>query len=305
MSTLIFPDSSVASDISHLKPIPKEEYNQPNDLIRHFAPWSVSRAKMADRCPLQFRWQYLDRRKGDEEIQNDELSLKMGKTMHELYENHFKGDSKKLAYVKAVQNNKLTRDEQKEMKKMVKGVSWFSEKLTSFVEDKVVKEDETFISLNQLEYSGRLGIEKRFSLDEDFKDTGNFGKCFLRGVIDVVMFTKDNGAVILDHKSSSYPSLKFFKTQLRIYAAAILANYPHLDWVQCGVHFMPLQQIKLDTVIYRDSFDSLKRGVYFYLSNAANSVLQNELRIANHCKWCQYRESCKKLRREIRRSNKI
>jgi RecB family exonuclease len=303
MSTYEVPPHNVGTFLIEEDAIPNNELYALSALVKKLGPWSVSKAKMAAKCPLQFNWHYVDKRPTDKDIETQDLSVRMGSTMHLLYENLLSGDSKKEAYVKAVTNTKLTTEEQRSMKPMVDGVKWFSETIEEFLKEKRAMEGPILIP--ELLRDGHVGVERKFALKECLSTPSNFfdNDSLLRGVIDMIIHTKDNGALVLDHKSASFANLKFFKTQLSVYALATLVQYPELEWVQCGVHYMTLKQIQLAPVVHRKDIESLRRGVFYFLSTAANEALSRQIRVGNHCKWCAYRESCKDLRKIIRKSD--
>lgn len=292
--------------LSDYEPTKGQEDYHVSQLTRDLAPWSVSRAKTAKRCPLQFKWKYIDKREPDPDVSAEDLALRMGSTMHLLYEHIFNGLPKKQAYIDAVTEVGLGKDEQESMRPMISCVSWFVDSMKDFISAKVDTVSDK-VRFKELVAKGLIGVEKRFSLDEDFAviQGNSFNKegTFIRGVIDLILLTEDGkGAVIIDHKSAQYTTLKWHQEQLNVYALAALSMYPNIEWVQCGIHFMPKKTLKWNPVVGRDEKESFKRKVHYFLNMAANEALTEEMKIGGHCsKWCPFLSSCKALRKERRR----
>lgn len=296
-------------DLSTLRPVEGKARWEANDLIAALGPWSVSRAKLAKRCAQHYAWQYLEKRMGDQDIEARDDSMRIGSAMHEIYEDLLKGGTDiDSIYNNAAARQSLTTNERETMEELFVNVGWFMERVHGFVRDRVYPGRNYY--LGELVRDGFLGVEKKFALKQDLSYTedyfNNQKQTLVRGVIDLLLFTTDGGAIVLDHKSSRFPNVKHFEDQLRTYTVAILAMYPTVEWVQCGVHFMPLQEVKLTEPVTRDKLESEQRALFYFLTEAANNVLvENKIQVGNHCKWCQYKTTCKALRKELRKAARL
>lgn len=287
-------------DLSKLQPVDGPAKWEANDLITQMGPWSVSRAKLGKRCGLQYEWQYLEKRAPDPEIEARDDSMRIGSAMHEIYEELLKGgENRDHIYDNACREQVLTTNEREKMEELYVNVDWFMGQVHSFIQTRVCPGRGYMIG--ELVRDGYLGVEKKFSLTPDLQYTkdyfNNKGNTLVRGVIDLLIFTQDGGAIVLDHKSSRYPNMKIHTEQLRTYTVAVLAMYPQVQWVQCGIHFMPLQEVKFTELVTRAQLEGEQRALYYFLTQSANNILRNAIQVGNHCKWCPFKESCKRIRK--------
>ena len=285
-----------------------------SDLTRGFAPWSISRAKVGAKCALQFIWQYIEKLPSDVTLNKDDSATRIGSAMHEIYEIMLTSEwhnhdvyKKTLdsAYELVIRKYKITSTERDIMQELFDNVEWFMSAARDVLTSRVAPSS---YRVGELLRDGLLGIEKKFGLDADLNNSHDFfnnsGTTFLRGVIDFMVKTHDGGALVIDHKSSRYASNKYHEEQLRAYAIAAFALYPEIKWVQCGIHFMPLREVKWNPIIFRSNLNGEKRALHSFLTGAANNILEGDLSIGSHCKWCVYKERCKALRKERRKAKK-
>ena len=297
-------------DLSIFQKIEGEAQYECQELHKALAPWSISSAKVAKRCSRNFRWKYIERRDADEGVETKTDATKVGSAMHKIYEDMVEaGYAKEQAREIAVKEQELGSDALESFKTPYDGVDWFMHNFKVLVRNKVLRDGESPKLLEELVQGQRILVEHRFSLDSEFNDLpgdffNNTGNCFLRGVIDLMLLTKDNGAIILDHKSSPQPFLKHFLSQLGAYTVAAFAMFPHLEWVQCGVHFMPIKTVKFSNLVLRKDFDKEKEKLYYFLSQSANNALEDTYKTGNHCNWCPYINTCKLQRKRKPRKKK-
>lgn len=92
---------------------------------------------------------------------------------------------------------------------------------------------------------GDKKLEYKFALTQGLKETTYFAKdAWLRGVLDVGI-TRDKTAILLDYKTGKR---KVDGDQLRLFAMAGLALWPHVETVKTG--FLWLQSDQIDTQTY-------------------------------------------------------
>lgn len=78
---------------------------------------------------------------------------------------------------------------------------------------------------------GQKHTERKFGLTSSYRSTEFFAKdVWFRGVIDLTIVT-DKTATVLDHKTGK---VKSDGDQLKLFAAAAFAQYPHVETVKTG-----------------------------------------------------------------------
>jgi len=270
-------------------------------------PWSISKAKTAA-CPQQFIWQYMEKHKKDEGLTTADTALRVGRAMHEIYEGTLKGGDPENERQKAIMKNGFMSVDYDLFEDLYKGVPWFMSQIDKFIRHFVQSETQAIDYLDLVK-NRTLLVERRFSLTDEFNDANDFynndHKCFLRGVIDVIIRTNDGkGCIVLDHKSSAYPNMKMVAEQLRAYTIAAFAMFPDLEWTQCGIHFMALQEIKMTAAVTRNQLRGECNAMHYYLTTQAVNVLRQTTDKAYYCKWCSWKTSCNMLRKQQRKEAK-
>jgi hypothetical protein len=75
-------------------------------------------------------------------------------------------------------------------------------------------------------------------LESSFIKGGIASKPLLRGVIDHAMRTSDDYLIVLDHKSGKKKPIAEHSTQFYAYMALALVNFPWVQGVQSGIHYI-------------------------------------------------------------------
>lgn len=255
---------------------------------KKFAPWSISKAKVANNCTFRFNLQYVKRKK-QRRIERPEGRI--GAAAHEFVEDCLAGDDYRLAYKKAVISNKLTRDETLELATYKNAVLAFVERFTKWRKKMGVKDDDFF-------------IEKDVAFDRDRNITGYWDKeaTFYRGKWDIGALVRRNGklyVVILDHKTGApKDSLDRYQDQLWSYVASAKVLYPDLAGAQSAIHWMraedPSDAIMWGPMISADKIENeVMPWFWEYFDDAGKKGLETPVpKKGWYCDFCGYKHLC-------------
>lgn len=253
-------------------------------------PWSYSKKKTLEQCPLKFFLSYVLKLKVPK-IEDDSLpSNHIGSALHLILEDVTIGKSIEDAYRNSKRKYlELTGAENWE--KYVVGNEYnvidFRRKLDEFEVKHKVK---------------RYLCEIRLAVNHDWEATGFFSDdCYYRGVVDLVIQLENKDVLIIDHKSNlnttGFCSTKHFKEQLEVYKPLIHFGLEPIKGAQSGIHFISDGVVKLDDYHDADQIEGRLRKTMEYNLDSAIEIVKEEgyfkKKTGSYCKWCDYRELCK------------
>ena len=138
-------------------------------------------------------------------------------------------------------------------------------------------------------------LEHKASIDVDFKPTKYTDRAALiRGVMDMGFRTRDGMFVIIDHKTGKPKNLGDYDDQLRTYQIFVLAHYPGINAIQCGINHVRKTSVDwAEPVSIEDVEKTVKPWMLHYFTNVGVKLLQLEGRETTPkssplCNWCGY-----------------
>jgi ATP-dependent exoDNAse (exonuclease V) beta subunit len=153
-------------------------------LLEH-APWSPSKADLAGKCPLAFKYRYVDKIKPEEK----NTYAKVGTVVHRAQELVLLGTHVDESFATAIKEEpSLTTTEIETVKTFIEPVINFKKRIDSFAQKHPIKE-----MLTEQQWS----ITPTFDGCEFFNDAG-----MMRGIIDLAMRLENDHLIILDHKTA-------------------------------------------------------------------------------------------------------
>ena len=253
--------------------------------------WSYSKKKLLMQCPLKFFLNYILKWKVPR-VQDDNLPVAdIGSALHLILENVVLGKSMVDSY-KAANRKYLELVGEENWEKYVVGNEYnivnFRQRLDDFERKYPVK---------------RYLSEIRIAVTKDWAATDFFSEdCFYRGVVDLVIQLENGDGLIIDHKSvlnsNGFLSVKNFKEQLEVYKPLIHHGLVPLRGAQSGIHFIADGEVKFDNYHSQEEIEGrLRKMVEYNVDNAIEAVKEIgyfKHKAGGHCKWCDYREMCKK-----------
>jgi RecB family exonuclease len=249
-------------------------------------PWSFTKLKVLQQCPLRFYLQYVVKIKPLETPPN--LVTNVGKAVHRILELLIAGKTLTDSY-------RLTR---KEFVNILTDDEWVAEVATT--------------ELNIMEFRKRLDdFEKKFPIKRyvqelrigmtaKYEPTGFFGEdVYWRGVIDLGMQLEGDDVIIIDHKTGAPPEMgiRNFQNQLDVYKIMFHRGVQPVHGAQAGIHFVKGGKVLLDNYSTREEIEGkLTRELEFYIVGAIDRT--KDLKYfkhfrGSHCKYCDYNEECK------------
>lgn len=253
-------------------------------------PWSYSKKKLLQQCPLKFFLNYVIKWKVPR-VEDGSLPVSdIGSALHLILENVVVGKSMTDSY--AIAKRKHFEAIGPEFwEQYVEGNEYnivaFRQRLDDFESKFPVK---------------RYLCEIRMAVDSDWNATDFFANnCFYRGVVDLIIQLENGDGLIIDHKSvlnsNGFLSVKNFKEQLEVYKPLIHYGLVPLNGAQSGIHFIADGEVKLDQYHTREEIEGrLKSMVVYNVDSAIEAVKEIgyfKRKAGSHCKWCDYREMCK------------
>lgn len=197
------------------------------DTVLKYAPWSVSKVGMLERCSRQFLFQYVQKKpEGRGSTQS-----RVGIGTHAILEAALKPDvsdirapgviDKALSELK--ERERPTQEELLTIEGFLPDIEVFAKKFAAFAQS---------VGAKAILREEKLAIRPDFSSAAFFDDKG-----LIRGVLDLGIITDHATAIIIDHKTGRKKNIKEHSTQFQVYMLLAMAKYP-IDFVQCGVHYL-------------------------------------------------------------------
>lgn len=273
------------------------------------APWSVSKLKTLEKCPLNFYLQYVLKVKPDSDHVQDTSLSEVGTTCHRILELVVLGNSVSESF-------RLAKIECCEVNVDSPNYNPRNPNITQELWDtKVLNTEASIIAfserLQNFECNNKVLqklTELRIAVKKDWTKTGFFKEdCYFRGVIDLVL-TLDNGPgylvdiIVIDHKTYSETlfteSLRNFETQLDSYKVLFSKGVQPISGAQAGINF--IRAGKLITGPYTDAEEintKMISKLEFLLSGAVDSVKEGygyfKHISGSACVYCNYSDHCK------------
>ncbi len=245
-------------------------------LVSAYAPWSVSKAALAQKCPKAFRFRYVDQLPS---VSGTEA--RVGTVVHRSLELQLQGTPPDQAETQAIgESSDLTSVEAEK-------VRTFYEACTSYV-----KRIETFKAKYPI---AREFHEVRWAIGADGGPADyNDPKALMRGAVDHALMTDDRHKTvyIIDHKTGRRKHMDEFGRQLDTYAVFAVSN-TETGAVKPGIHFVKDAQLEWATLRARDyTVKVLRPWLANYLAAVANSRGDFQPKPQVLCGWCDYLPRC-------------
>lgn len=198
--------------------------------------WTHSRLESAENCPLEYHWNYLQRRHGYTIASG---AGRIGNTIHAALESGLEDPHQDMEIVlqRAIMAHDLTTVEELEALTFRGKIGAFVERFHGWRARHGVTED-------------RVLIEQRWAIDENFKSVPYTDKsrAFFRGILDlaaVVKRKKTNPVLMIwDHKTGDPSDIEKREKQFICYAVLGLAQYPDIHEVRCAIHYPKTGQVE-------------------------------------------------------------
>lgn len=245
-------------------------------LLSH-SPWSPSKADMAARCALSFKYRYVEKLPGGPRGS----PAKIGVTVHRAQELIFEGLEVREALDQAIENvdENLTHKEEEKARSYAASLLNFKEKVDKFSVKHPVK---------------KLFLEQKWAVTSEFKPCDFFDPDgMIRGIVDMGLLLESGFLVIIDHKSGRLRPMSYYGTQLDVYAVMAHAYYPEVRGVQCALNFMASEKVTWgNPKSIKHIVEVLQPWLITYLNTRAESLVGYPARQGFHCRWCDYSSAC-------------
>lgn len=257
-----------------------------SDLARQYAPWSVSKAELAETCPKQFELKHV--LKAPEEAVAAEN--KVGTAAHSVLEHRLGGATAKAAKLATLEKTPLTTTEMEDLQVLDDAIEAFVRKFELFCRTYGVTQ---------------VLREQKWAIKDDGTPTGfKDPDVFFRGVVDLGAITRDGILTVIDHKSGVAKDIHRFgkyNKQINVYAVMGLANLPNIAGVRGAIHFLQgPEEMRLQWMNFVDAkrINQLLLPWLFDFVNKCSANLKVQPFVAKPtlrkwpCNYCPYRPSC-------------
>lgn len=254
-------------------------------------PWSYSKLRVLEKCPLQFYLSYILKAKLPKELlgEQDKSQTHTGSASHRILELVMQGKTVSEAYVLAKTEfvPELLTEEQ-----------WVSN--VESVEYQITAFHDRMDNFKRRHKIRKIYTELRLGITRDWRPTKFFASdVFIRGVVDLVILLENGDCIVIDHKHGQPFSsgIRHNKQQLDSYLPLINFGLTPIKGATAGIHFVKDGQVIMDDFKTKDEIEGkLKTMVEFNIEGAIESTKEAGLfehRVGSQCQWCDYKELCK------------
>lgn len=254
-------------------------------------PWSHSKLKTLEKCPLQFFLKYVVKAKLPKELAElqDSSAADTGSAAHKILEHIFSGHEVPRAYALAKAEfvpDKLSEEMWEERIVGVEGnIISFKDRIDSFKRRHKVK---------------KIYQEVRIGVTRDWKKTTFFaGDVWLRGVIDFVILLENGDILLIDWKYGppANAGIRFYTQQLDSYGPLFNYGVTAIKGMTSGIGFIRDGEIILGEYKDEDAISNkLKNTVMWNIEGAIEQVKTDgkfEKKVGSHCTYCEFAPWCK------------
>lgn len=255
-----------------------------SELALKYAPWSISKASMAETCPAQFEFRHV-KKTAEGPASSD---TRVGTAAHTVLELRVIGTPAAEARKQALEHTPLTSNEQEDLQALDEPIEGFLVKFDKFCREQGV---------TQVIREAPWGMT-RDALPAGFYDDD----VFFRGKLDLCALTRDRDLVMLDYKSGKAKNIRVgtrFRRQLNSYAVLALVNMEDLAGVRSGIHFLQGDEAQrtqwLDYLPAAKIRESYIQWLFNHLNETASTLVAPFVAKPGRkwpCGWCSYKNLC-------------
>jgi hypothetical protein len=253
---------------------------EPTDIVRQYAPWSISKADTIRNCPRKFKYQYIEKIKGLKAPKEGDALV--GKAVHKL-----------LEYAVS-----LNRPANQFVNGVIIEFGLEGENADRFLA--LIPAADNLVA-RMAGYPQKYGTllpktEQKIAVSLDGKAVDFFdnAKGFFRGVLDVSYRVRDkNHLIIMDHKTGKYRGLDYYQSQFDGYRYLVKGLYPELEGVQVAVNYLQTNQTEFAPFKFVHDAGELCERVVVFLNKATARVDSLEaVKPGPLCPWCDFHSIC-------------
>jgi RecB family exonuclease len=250
--------------------------------VRALAPWSPSMANQVLNCPHAFHRKYILKEKSKEP---DSVASTVGTVVHKILEWVLLDVSVDKAFAKALETYELTHEAE-----ML--VQTYRQAVEDFLRG--IEEFDRQVGIH------KILAEQKVALTPDWRPTQFFSRDgLIRGVVDVIIVTKDRRAIVIDHKTGVVKPISKYQEQTETYSVFVDALITGLSGVRMAIHYvgsdpnakgtrtMWAPEYGVDVVRTR-----FKQNLIDYLARAAEAAESSEPNECWLCNFCGYQSVC-------------
>lgn len=264
--------------------------------VEGMSPWSVSKYKTLNSCPLAFYLRYIIKVQEMEElveaaVEGDSIRTDVGRLAHEVLDHVI---TKEVGFHEAMDlagyNKEQFKDHLHLIDPLEVSVREFSSRMASF---KRKHDVECFLA------------EEDIAVDKDWNPVSfNDKNALFRSKIDLQILMRNKDRVLLDHKLGGSPEwgIRNHEFQLETYGALIVAKSPDVRNLTTGIHFIQAMDVKMGSVYGNEELRTrIRNNLLGRLFNAVDKVYQDGMFKAEKnflcTSYCDYRDVCSKHRK--------
>jgi CRISPR/Cas system-associated exonuclease Cas4 (RecB family) len=260
------------------------------------SPWSVSKYKTLNSCPLAFYLKYIIKVQDMEELveavmQEDSIRTDVGKLAHEVLDHVI---TKEVGFHEAMDlagyNKEQFKDHTHLIDPLEVSIREFSSRIASFKRkhdvEGILAEDEVAVDKdwNPVDFSSRNAM--------------------FRSKIDLQILLTNKDRILMDHKLGGNPDwgIRNHEFQLESYGTLVVAKYPEVKSLTTGIHFIEAMEVKMGSVYGNEELRTrIRNNLLGRLFNAVDKVYRDGMFKAEKnflcTSYCDYRDVCSKHRK--------
>jgi len=248
--------------------------------VLKYAPWSISKAGVIERCSLRFDMKYGPSKVKEPEIEDD--AARVGTAVHAALEYTLQGEVVRKAMQYAAERAGLTSVEEEKLHGFKDQVARFTERMERMRKKFGVADSMIY-------------IERKWSFNTEFKKSDYWDKKTLfRGSVDYGVVTRENDLIIMDHKSGKEKDIATYEPQLRSYCIMALTNLPNIRGVQTAINFIQTDNLVWNKWVSAETIEKeYKPWLVDHLTASCKGLLSEPTPSPGWwCDWCGYKPTC-------------
>lgn len=253
----------------------------PESVVK-LAPWSPSMANTVLNCPHAFYRKYILKEKSTEP---ESIQSTVGTVVHKVLEWAMQKVSVDKAFAQALQAYELTHE-------ATMLVQTYRQAVEDFLRS--IEEFDRTVGIHKVLTEQKVALTPAWRPTKFFSSDG-----LIRGIIDLVLVTKDKRAVVIDHKTGAVKPISKYQEQTETYSIFVEALISGLAGIRMAIHYVGADpNVNGKRTVWAPEYGvevvrtRFKQNLIDYLTRAAEAAESTDPTPCWLCNFCGYQTVC-------------